>query len=198
MKRENVLDRNLIVASVMALLVFVGTIRQYAEVSSKQVNNSAESYQYSVIENVGVKEIENVEEIVTIEENTYISNSNELNDEECYMLAKIAMAEAESENIEGKALVINVVLNRVKHEKFPDSIEEVIFEEGQFTPTQNGRWENVEPNEECWEALRMVQEEGFDRSMGALFFESQGEKSWHWNNLKPLMKHGSHYFYTFW
>lgn len=46
--------------------------------------------------------------------------------EDAYMLAKIAMAEAESEDTEGKALVMLVVLNRVWSDEFPDTIAGVI------------------------------------------------------------------------
>ena len=47
------------------------------------------------------------------------------------------MAEAESEDTEGKALVMLVVLNRVWDDEFPDTIEEVIFQKGQFSPISN-------------------------------------------------------------
>lgn len=48
--------------------------------------------------------------------------------EDAYMLAKIAMAEAESEDTEGKALVMLVVLNRVWSDEFPDTIAGVILD----------------------------------------------------------------------
>ena len=40
---------------------------------------------------------------------------------DAYLLAKIAMAEAEGEDTVGKALVIRTVLNRVESDKFPES-----------------------------------------------------------------------------
>lgn len=70
--------------------------------------------------------------------------------EDNYLLAKIAMAEAESEDTEGKALVILVVLNRVWSDGFPNSIEEVIYQSGQFSPISNGRFDRVEPDADCW------------------------------------------------
>lgn len=48
--------------------------------------------------------------------------------DDSYLLCKIAMAEAESEGVKGKALVMLVVLNRVWSDEFPDTIEEVIFQ----------------------------------------------------------------------
>lgn len=116
--------------------------------------------------------------------------------EESYLLAKIAMAEAEGEDIEGKALVIMVVLNRVWSDKFPDSIEEVIMQKNQFSVTrEGGRWWRVEPDEDCYKALDMVMTEQWDESQGALYFESEGRSTWHQDNLEYLLKHGNHYFY---
>lgn len=70
--------------------------------------------------------------------------------EESYQLAKMAMAEAEGEDTEGKALVMLVILNRVWSDEFPDTIAEVIAEDGAFTPYSNGRYDSVEPDEDCW------------------------------------------------
>lgn len=117
--------------------------------------------------------------------------------DEAYMLAKIAMAEAEGEDTEGKALVILTVLNRVWSEQFPDTIKEVIEEENAFTSYTNGRYDRIEPNEDCYRALEMVQVEHWDESQGALYFErTTEEETWHNTNLKELFKHGNHTFYT--
>lgn len=56
--------------------------------------------------------------------------------EESYMLAKIAMAEAEGEDTKGKALVILTVLNRVWSDQFPDTIAEVITDSRDNTSLQ--------------------------------------------------------------
>ena len=126
------------------------------------------------------------------------TRSKDWSAEESYMLAKIAMAEAEGEDTEGKALVMLVVLNRVWSDGFPDSIEEVIMEPGQFSPvSEGGRYYTTEPDEECWEALSMVMR-GWDESQGATYFESEGKSTWHRDNLKFLFRHGNHYFYEEW
>ena len=114
---------------------------------------------------------------------------------EMYLLAKIAMAEAEGESIEGKALVMNVVLNRVESSAFPDTIEEVIFQQNQFTPIIDGRFDRVAPNGECWQALEMVQA-GYDISNDALYFSSDmSEDNWHNRNLDYILTYGNHKFY---
>lgn len=117
--------------------------------------------------------------------------------EESYMLCKIAMAEAEGEDTEGKALVMLVVLNRVWSDDFPDTIEGVITEGGQFTAYENGRYDRVEPNEDCYRALEMVQAEQWNESQNATYFEkSTEEATWHNTHLKELFTHGNHTFYT--
>lgn len=133
-----------------------------------------------------------------LEENAYqiLAVPISLDAKESYLLAKIAMAEAEGEDVEGKALVIMVVLNRVWSDKFPDSIEEVIMQENQFSVThEGGRWWTVEPDEDCYKALDMVIAEQWDGSQEALYFESEGKSTWHQDNLEYLFKHGNHYFY---
>lgn len=115
------------------------------------------------------------------------------------LLLKIAMAEAEGESTEGKAMVMLVVLNRTWSKDFPNSIEDVIFQDDparQFSVTkEGGRWWTTTPNEDCVAALELV-ESGWDNSWGALYFESGGkEDTWHGRNLDFLFQLGNHKFY---
>lgn len=123
--------------------------------------------------------------------------SMNLDADDSYRLAKIAMAEAEGEDTEGKALVILVVLNRVWSDDFPDTIEGVITEDKQFTAYENGRYDMVEPSADCYKALEMVQVEHWDESHGATYFErTTDEATWHNTTLTKLFTHGNHTFYT--
>lgn len=115
--------------------------------------------------------------------------------EDAEMLKKIAMAEAEGESTEGKALVMLVVLNRMVSDEFPDTVEGVIFQENQFSTVETGgRYWTTIPNEDCDRALRMI-EQGYDESYGALYFESVSGESWHSQNLEYLFQKGNHRFY---
>ena len=130
-------------------------------------------------------------------EPTYTSmiHSYDWDGEDERMLAKIAMAEAEGESVEGKALVILVVLNRVWSDEFPDSIEEVIFQKNQFSPVaEGGRYWTTEPDAGCYEARELVMG-GWDESQGAFYFESTGRDGWHSQNLEFLFEFGGHKFY---
>lgn len=131
-------------------------------------------------------------------EPTYVSmvKSYDWDGEDAEMLMKIAMAEAEGESVDGKALVMLVVLNRAWSDEFPDSIEAVLFQKNQFSPVADGgRYWTTEPNAECAEALALV-ESGWDESQGALYFESAAnEQGWHSRNLEFIFQYGGHKFY---
>ena len=134
--------------------------------------------------------------------NTTNAISTEWSEEERYYLAKIAMAESEGESTEGKAMVIKVILNRVESEDFPDTIQEVIFQNNngtyQFSPLEpGGRWWTIEPDEDCYAAVNMIMVDKWDESQGALYFESirNGKNTWHSRNLEYIKTIGNHNFY---
>ena len=54
-------------------------------------------------------------------------------------LQELFFAEAGGSTEEDMLLVGNVVLNRVNNPKFPNSIRDVIFAQGQYSPTWNGQ-----------------------------------------------------------
>ena len=133
--------------------------------------------------------VQDLVEVKTVE-------NEQFTDEEEYLLAKLAMAEAEGEDLKGKAFVMLVVLNRVNDDEFPDTIKEVIFQENQFSPIDNGRWDRVEPNEDCYEAVKVVMEAKYDYSGGATYFENcADEDNWHSRNLEFLYESEGIRFY---
>lgn len=139
-------------------------------------------------------ETESEAEVVT---ETPIIGSLDYDTEDAYILTKMAMAEAEGEDTEGKALVILVILNRVWSEQFPDTIREVVTQENAFTSYSDGRYDWVEPDDDCLAALRLV-ENHWNESQWALYFErtpAPGESTWHSRNLEKLFTHGNHTFY---
>ena len=54
------------------------------------------------------------------------------------LLALVVEAEAGNQDLTGKRLVVDVILNRVDSPYFPDTIEGVITDEGQFSSYANG------------------------------------------------------------
>lgn len=61
-----------------------------------------------------------------------------VSEEDLELLASIIYCEAKGEPYVGKVAVANVVLNRVKSSQYPDTIRDVIYAKGQFSPVKNG------------------------------------------------------------
>ena len=75
------------------------------------------------------------------------------------MLAAIIECEAGNQPYEGLIAVGSVVVNRVKDPRFPDSIEGVLFAQGQFTPVASGRFAIVYSRgamSRCYQAAQEV------------------------------------------
>ena len=133
------------------------------------------------------------------------ANPKMMSDTDYNTLLRIVEAEAGGEDIKGRILVANVIMNRVKHEEFPDTVTEVVWEYKngvpQFSPTYDGRINTVTVSEEPKEAVKQVLE-GTDYSQGALFFiqKSAAEDhnvEWFEEDLVSLFKHGVHEFYRY-
>lgn len=84
------------------------------------------------------------------------------------LLARLVSAEAKGEPYRGQVAVAAVVLNRIKSASFPNSIPDVIYEPGAFSPVANGEiWKEPVSSaiNATYEALN-----GTDPAYGALFF----------------------------
>lgn len=88
--------------------------------------------------------------------------------EEIEILASIINAEARGESYEGKVAVGAVIINRVYHPSFPNSIKGVVFQSGQFTPVENGMI-NLSPSNDAFKAAYDAVS-GMDPSKGSLYF----------------------------
>lgn len=138
-------------------------------------------------------EIPPAEEFEVEYEAGFVERAIDIDYEDAQMLMKIAQAEAEIDGEEGMAMVMAVVLNRVEDERFPDSIEGVIFQDNQFSPINDGRYYNMEPSVDCHLALAEI-EKGNYKWMDALYFEN-AKDSWQANNCEYICTVGHHRFY---
>ncbi len=128
----------------------------------------------------------------------------EVSEEDYDALLRLVEAEASGEDIKGKLLVANVVLNRVKSGAFPDTIKEVIYQRqngrAQFSPVATGKIDRVAVSEETVEAVERALC-GEDESAGALYFVAPayadaGNHQWFRDNLTLLFSYEGHEFYA--
>lgn len=75
-------------------------------------------------------------------------------DEDILWLSRINWVEAKDGSVLKKIAVANVVLNRVRSDRFPNTIKEVIFQKGQFPPAYKKGFKTFTPPEESFEASR--------------------------------------------
>lgn len=100
-------------------------------------------------------------------------------EEEVMLLAALIHCEAGNQSYEGKLGVGAVVCNRVKSGRFPNTIAEVIFSPGQFTPAGNGKVAArvaAGVDDECIQAARAALS-GETTVGDALYFRRAGNKT---------------------
>jgi N-acetylmuramoyl-L-alanine amidase len=68
------------------------------------------------------------------------------------LLAKLVHHESNNQCIEGQQAVAEAAINRVRHPRFPNTLEEVLFQPGQFMP--RSELMSVRANEKNYEAVR--------------------------------------------
>ena len=189
---------------IITIIMIIALCNMPRVIAEKEDTSKSVSESYSnktttpYVSNLVTFEPQTEEESSEVEVDYYpeFTYSKDWSAEESYLLARIAMAEAEGCNTQTKTLIIMCVLNRVWSDEFPDTIEEVIFQENQFSPIDNGRWDRVEPNEDCYEAVKVVMEAKYDYSGGATYFENcADEDNWHSRNLEFLYESEGIRFY---
>ena len=104
------------------------------------------------------------------------TNSSDLN-----LLSRLVYGEARGEPYTGQVAVAAVVLNRVKHSSFPNTIAGVIYQSGAFDVVSDGQI-NLTPNETAKKAAQDALN-GWDPSNGAIYYfnPSTATNKWIWS-----------------
>lgn len=133
------------------------------------------------------------------------SNIKKISQKDYDILTRIVEAEATGHDIKSKLMVANVVLNRVESDRFPDTIEEVVFQNNgkvyQFSPISDKRYYKVKVTKETKKAVDQALS-GKDNSKGAMFFAARASANpknmtWFDRDLKYLFKYSGHEFFTY-
>ncbi|MFS0634316.1 cell wall hydrolase [Mesobacillus foraminis] len=125
-----------------------------------------------------------------------VTDSRFIKEEEKKLLARLVHAEAKGEPFNGKVAVAAVVLNRVDHEQFPDSVKEVIYQRNAFEPVQNGSI-NKPASKEAIEAVEEALEEQGERGANEelLYFYNPDTATSDWIFSRDVVKTiGNHSF----
>ena len=116
------------------------------------------------------------------------TSSNDLN-----LLARAVYSEARGEPYVGQVAVAAVVLNRVEHPSFPNTIAGVIYQPGAFTAVSDGQI-NLTPNESAYNAARAALN-GWDPTNGCIYYYNPKTSTSTWVLSLPIsMTIGNHVF----
>jgi N-acetylmuramoyl-L-alanine amidase len=110
---------------------------------------------------------------------------NDFSENDIYEWAKIVHCEARGESQLCREYIAQVVLNRYLSNRYPNTIHGVIFQSNQFSPTFDGSWERLEPNQAAYDAVYSVINSS-EPLTPALFFEACRGESWHSRNLTEV------------
>lgn len=112
---------------------------------------------------------------------------------ETYLLAKVIEAEARGESYTGQVAVGAVILNRVDHSSFPDSISGVVYQSGAFDCVYDSNWA-VEPSSTSKKAAQDAIN-GWDPTGGAIYYYNPAKTSNQWIRGRTVVSViGRHYF----
>ncbi|WP_077310044.1 cell wall hydrolase [Terribacillus halophilus] len=129
-----------------------------------------------------------------LEEVTF--KQKQYNAEDINLLQKLVQAETSGEDYPGKVAVATVVLNRIESEEFPDTIHDVIMQEGQFQPVMTGVIWKSEPTEETEQAVAdaLIQK---DNMNNIVWFMNPKTATTNWiaDTQEQVKQIGNHVFY---
>ena len=101
------------------------------------------------------------------------------------LLARLISAEARGEPYSGQVAVGAVVLNRMKHPSFPNTMSGVIYQPGAFSCMSDGQF-NQPVADSCYRAARDALN-GWDPSGGAIYYFNPATATSKWIWSRPLL-----------
>ena len=125
-------------------------------------------------------------ENIVVKPDDYSSSHKSLPQQHNSLLYSLVQAEAGNQDLDGCRLVADVVLNRIDSEKFPNTMEEVIYAPGQFSVIKNGAFKKAQGkiSEKVVQAVDM-ELSGKRLNYDVLYFNNSNNGGW---------KYGDHYF----
>ena len=127
-----------------------------------------------------------------MESNKVLAASNSYNSN-LQLMARAINGEARGESYEGQVAVGAVIMNRVKHSDFPNTIAGAIYQSGAFTAVSDGQIN--EPIAEGSTVLKAAQDalNGWDPTDGCIYYfnPNTATSSWIWSKtiVKTIGKH---------
>ena len=121
------------------------------------------------------------------------SGAQQTNNNNVTLLARVVNGEARGESYEGQVAVAAVILNRVSHSSFPNSIAGVVYQPGAFDAVSDGQI-NAPIQSSCMQAARDAMN-GWDPTGGAIYYYNPNTATNKWiRNRRIVAVIGKHVF----
>lgn len=118
-----------------------------------------------------------------------------ITDEEREMLKYIVEQETRGGSYRHKCIVTNVILNRVRDSRFPNTVKEVLLQRNQFSSLWNYYQKRNKPDENTERAVNdVLNGKVEDESNGSLYFHSMKSDGW-FSSLSFVMEIEGHRFF---
>ncbi len=104
-----------------------------------------------------------------------------ITEEERELLAKMVYLEARGESAEGQQAVVEVTMNRVVAENFPNTVREVLYQKGQYATAPH--LETAEPTEAQYRAVDAAMEGTPILPLDVVYFSTKGENDNVWGAI---------------
>lgn len=114
------------------------------------------------------------------------SNNTSYSNSDVELLAKVISAEARGESYEGQVAVGAVILNRVKHPSFPDSLSGVIYQNGAFSCVNDSNWYAEVADSAKRAAIDAIN--GWDPSGGAIYYYNAKKTTNAFMHSRPVVR----------
>lgn len=109
------------------------------------------------------------------------------------MLARMISGEARGEPYTGQVAVGAVILNRVEHSSFPNSISGVLYQSGAFDALKDGQFYSAATDSAIKAAKDAIN--GWDPSGGAIYYYNPSTATNKWIRSRPIIARiGNHVF----
>ena len=122
------------------------------------------------------------------------SSATPSRDDDFTLLCRMISAEARGEPYTGQVAVGAVILNRVRHPSFPNTVAGVLYQPGAFSPVSDGQFFTVSITDS---ARRAAQDalNGWDPTGGAIYFYNPAKSTSKWIFSRPVvLTIGEHVF----
>lgn len=155
---------------------------------SEKITGNMLSASMEILEEKNQQEVEEAKEREEKREQERRAALEAAHQQELELLASIIFCEAGNQPYEGQVAVGAVVMNRVNSGAFPDSVEEVVYQSGQFVPAGTGWLDSVRRQKGYTDSAMQAAKDalaGEDPVEGCLYFDQGGSG----------MQIGAHYFH---